>query len=312
MAGLGALLPMPVLIAVLAVVLWPTRRRSRRVLRAWGVVDPTDEQAHSALRYLAVRRALYVLFLFVIGPLVARLLPRLDQYQWAAYALLAALLLGELTATLRPVRGGTRVATLVPRTWRDLVPVWAVVTHALFAVLALSFAVFVLVSHPAAMRVAAAYDWIDYASGRGTVDTNGHPVRFNDPRPDLLDQSLPWLVIAGVLLTVIAVYGLVWLAVVRPVVGDPQADAALRVRSARVMVGIGVMAAAQLLVTALHRATGLADPIVRVSTLPSWLAWLSSVTWSDLMWVLLVGTMCWVVIAIPMRPRALRAVRAAG
>jgi hypothetical protein len=57
---------------------------------------------------------------------------------------------------------------------------------------------------------------------------------------DLLDLSGTWLVLAGAALGLAAVYGVVLLAVLRPAAADPEVDAVLRTRSARVAVGVGI------------------------------------------------------------------------
>jgi len=44
---------------LLLVVLWPTDVNGRRLLKKWGVAEPSDEQVAEGVRYLKRRRLLY-------------------------------------------------------------------------------------------------------------------------------------------------------------------------------------------------------------------------------------------------------------
>lgn len=190
------LLPALIVAAVFLLVLWPTRQSGQRLLRTWGVADPTEAQAAEAVRYLRQRRFLYVV-LFVSGPpLLGLVLPAGGMF----VPLLLAMLVAELVAALRPV-SGVRTASLDPRSWRDLVPRWAIGVGCVLTALAAGVAGIGL-----AMR----------------------------PR-----EGSTWFVLAGVVLCVAAVVGLVHLAVRRPSSADEVVDAALRTRTARVAVAIG-------------------------------------------------------------------------
>jgi hypothetical protein len=184
-------LPAVLMAALLLLLLWPTRRGGRRLLRTWGIPEPRDDQVGVAVRYLWQRRLLYVV-LIVALPSLAGLADGLPG-AGIVVSLLVAMLVAELVATLRPV-SGIRSASLDRRTWRDLVPRWAVRT----------FAAALLVT-----AVAAAVS--------GT-----------------------WLALAHVAACPVAVGGLVALAVRRPSAADEAVDAALRTRTARVAVGIGL------------------------------------------------------------------------
>lgn len=123
----NSLVPAVITAAVLLLILWPTQRSGERLLQTWGVPWPQPEQIASAVRYLWQRRLLYVVLFLVVPPL-AGLIWR-DDAKGPGFGilvpLLAAMLIAELVATLRPV-SGIRVASLDRRTWRDLVPRWAV------------------------------------------------------------------------------------------------------------------------------------------------------------------------------------------
>jgi hypothetical protein len=204
-------------------VLWPTRHSGKRMLQRWGIADPTEEQKVLAVRYLRQRRILFVL-LFVVSAMA--------ELVWSARAdkgfsfgifvpLLAAMLLAELIATLRPAGGGVRVASLDRRTWRDLVPTWAVVLSAVLVAATLTVLTLVVLSGSWAEQYVAD---VPRAENRGVLE---HANAWS---------TLGWLVGYVALLAV-----LVFLAVRRPSVSDAQVDAALRTRTARVAVGIGFL-----------------------------------------------------------------------
>lgn len=210
-------------------VLWPTRAGGRRFLRRWGVPEPVDQQELQAVRYLRDRRLLYPL-LFLIIPAGQRMLglPYPDSNAVRNLApVIVALLLAEVVAALRPVRG-VRVATLTRRRWRDLVPRSAMVTFLALGGLAVLFAVIGLLARPWAERSVAMVQADDVLSSVSD--------RYR------AEMALPvgWIVLIGVVVGLVAVLGVVRLAVRRGSVADPLVDAALRRRSARVAVGIGI------------------------------------------------------------------------
>ncbi|MEU8638818.1 hypothetical protein AB0C38_42080 [Amycolatopsis sp. NPDC048633] len=173
---------------VILIVLWPGEKHGRRLLERWGVPDPDAAEVALAVRYLKRRRIWYP-WLFLVIP------PVLDGT--GAGTIVATLLLGGLIAELfaqRPARGPRREAVLVPRTLRDIVPVWA---------LALSG----LASAGAIVRLAWTAQWTPLAAAAGTT-------------------VVCWVITA--------------LAVRRPAAGEPRADLALRRRSGRVAIGLGI------------------------------------------------------------------------
>jgi hypothetical protein len=122
-------LPAAIAAALLLLVLWPTEHSGKRLLQTWGIPRPQPEQIRDAVRYLRQRRFLYVA-LFLLLPSLFGGLPGIGIF----VPLLVAMLVAEAIATLRPV-SGVRTASLDRRSWRDLVPRWAVRTMAVTAVL---------------------------------------------------------------------------------------------------------------------------------------------------------------------------------
>ena len=233
----NTLLPTLITAAILLLILWPTRHSGKRLLQNWGLAEPTDPQAAEAVRYLRQRRILYVLLFLAV--------PALAGFVWPPSAdnrppgnilipLLAAMLVAELIATLRPV-SGVRVASLNRRTWRDLVPTWAVVALAVLTGWALLLVGRGLAAQPWARRYAAAIQPDGKISGdnwSGEVD------------PVVRDQLLHpdgWLTLGGILACLAIVAALVFLAVRRPADTDADVDRALRIRSARIAVAIGFL-----------------------------------------------------------------------
>ncbi|WP_329050654.1 hypothetical protein OG738_01825 [Amycolatopsis sp. NBC_01488] len=170
------------------IVLWPGEKHGKRLLERWGVPDPDAAEVALAVRYLK-RRRLWYPWLFLVIP------PVLDGT--GAGSIVATLLLGGLIAELfaqRPARGPRREAVLVPRTLRDVVPIWALVLSG-------------LASAGAIAHLAWTRQWTLLAVAAGTT-------------------ALCWLIAA--------------LAVRRPAIGEPRADLALRRRSGRVAIGLGI------------------------------------------------------------------------
>ncbi|HEX3812862.1 MAG TPA: hypothetical protein VHX59_08475 [Mycobacteriales bacterium] len=110
-------------------VLWPDERKARRVLRRWGIDQPSEEDVVEAVRYLK-RRAVCYPWLFFLVPLLARAFGLTSVERsvgWTvAWTLLLGGLLGELFA-LRRAPARQRQAMLARRRVIDLVPVWGLV-----------------------------------------------------------------------------------------------------------------------------------------------------------------------------------------
>ncbi|OZM70166.1 hypothetical protein CFN78_26730 [Amycolatopsis antarctica] len=115
-------------IAIL-VVLWPNERHGERLLRRWGVADPSGADVTTAVTYLRRRRFWYP-WLFLGIPVITGALGGLDdERRSTGWAVLATLLLGALIAellALRPSRQPRREAMLAARGIGDLVPGWGI------------------------------------------------------------------------------------------------------------------------------------------------------------------------------------------
>ncbi|MGH3758673.1 hypothetical protein [Actinophytocola sp.] len=232
----SVLVPSVIVAALLLLLLWPTEHSGRRVLRTWGIAEPTAPQIREAVRYLRQRRVLYVALFLLLPPVAGLVWPTGDDDGTPGdilLPLLAAMLIAELVATLRPV-SGIRVATLDPRGWRDLVPPWAIAVTAVLAGWAAVLAVLGLSAQPWADRYLAALppDGVPQPPTDWTIDLDP------DVRAALAEPS-GWFTLGGVACCLAVVSALVYLAVRRPSVSDAEVDVALRTRTARVAVAIG-------------------------------------------------------------------------
>jgi hypothetical protein len=286
----------------LLVVLWPTVSGGRRFLERWGVPDPDEQQGALAAKYLRDRRLLYPL-LFLLAPTVTAQIARLfgmAQGDPAAVRYLAmlmvALLLAETIAALRPVRG-PRIATLVRRRWHDLVPRWAVGGLLTLSALTVLLAVGGLLAQPWASRTAVAIP------DRAWQPASGDNWMVSPQFRAELTQPLSWIPIIGVAFGLIAILGVVRLAVRRGSVADPQVDAALRTRSARVAVGIGIAWMASMFLLANNRLGFLRSvkmPTSDFAPAPGWLEYTSVADYSGVV-MLMVAAVGWIWTANPGR-----------
>ncbi|WP_154697323.1 hypothetical protein [Lentzea guizhouensis] len=112
---------------VLLVTLWPVESNGRRLLKKWGLPEPTEQQVVEAVRYLKRRRLLYP-WLYAVLLFVPRWGDDVDQFM---VVVLAGTLLAELLA-LRPRLGTRREATLTPRGLFDIASKWVLLTYAVF------------------------------------------------------------------------------------------------------------------------------------------------------------------------------------
>ena len=117
---------------MLLVALWPTDKTAAKVLRKWDVVDPTPAQVAESKVYLKRRRLLYPWLFVAISYGTSRFVPEEGGYfvTQIPTTVLAGMLLAELIASARPSKGVRRVAVLIPRRVRDLVPSWGLVAFA--------------------------------------------------------------------------------------------------------------------------------------------------------------------------------------
>lgn len=285
------LLPTALTAAVL-LVLWPTRHSGARLLRRWGIPGPAEPQVAQAVRYLRRRRLLALVLFLILPPVAGLVWPATngarDQTPGdVVVPLLAAMLIAELVATVRPERG-VRVASLVPRRLGDLVPRWAIVVTALLALTAVALAVLGLAAQP-------------WAAGYAAELSDGTEL---DTRDRLLDGS-GWYTLAGVLACLATVGALVVLALRRPAVSDQAVDAALRTRTARVAVGIGFGWLAALAFAAQERVGFLAYSSAGLGPVPPAPGWLTpglELVLDVFGFVLVVVALaCWAGVAMPSR-----------
>lgn len=189
---------------VLLLALWPSPDRATRLLKRWGVPDPDEVERAEALRYLKRRRLAYP-WLYVASSLVLGQV--LGDSGWTA--VLVSLIVGAVLAELiaqRPPLGPVRVAPLTSPGVTDLVPRWALGLWGVLAVVAI---------------------------GAPTV------LPPADPASSLATPA----VAAGLAVAAVAAgIVVVGLAVRRPPARIDRADAALRLRSARVGAGLSMAA----------------------------------------------------------------------
>jgi hypothetical protein len=180
---------------LILVLLWPGHRQGVRLLRRWGVAEPTEQDVADAVRYLR-RRRLWYPWLFLV-------LPAATTSGDTTWGVVGTVLVGGLLAEIlaqRPSRGPRRSASLAQRTILDFVPRWALIVFGIATVAAVA-------------RLATLGQWLVLAAA-------------------LVATGLAWLIVL--------------LAVRRPSIGRPEVDLALRTRSARVAVGLGIAAPASL------------------------------------------------------------------
>lgn len=235
MAGLYG--PYVVAGIVLMIVLWPTERSGRRLLRRWAGPDElTPEQIAAAVRYLRHRRLL-ILPLLLLALLVTRdagspagqvLLPEGGPIA----SILVALLTAEAAAVIRRPRDPVRMASLVRRRWSDLLPRWVTTVYTGLTLLAVALAV-------AEVAIRRWAERLDRSETYASVQ--------------LVDLPSSWWLLAGLVLSFALVCGVVWSATRRRADADERIDRALRTRSARVAVGLGLGWSALIALTAMVR-----------------------------------------------------------
>lgn len=293
----NVLLPAVIAVAVLLLVMWPTERSGRQLLRTWGVPEPEADQVAEAVRYLRQRRFLLAV-LFVLLPMVVdAATPGDGDHGFSVLPLLGAMLIAELVAVSRPA-SGVRVASLDPRSWRDLVPRWAVVATAVLVVLAVGWSVAGLAAQPWADRYAAAL------VEREANPPAGAEIDYSDSYLSDLTTTTSWYSLGFAVAAVVFTVLVVRLAVRRPAVADSAVDAALRTRTARVAVGIGLgwlgaaVLGATMRVQFLHDVMDMSD--ADLPEKPGWLTAFGSVGVVGLV-ALLGGVGCWIWVANPTR-----------
>jgi hypothetical protein len=216
---------------VLLIVLWPRPARAALLLERWGVSEPDPLETNEALRYLKLRRILYPGLVVTIS--LGTSLYHLPGDAPLSSTVLASLLVGGLlaeTAADGPWRPAQRGASVVRRRMRDLVPVWSIWMAGLLL---------------GALVVLAAV--------AGDESERGLPL---------------WSALLLGFGSAAAAATIVWLAVRRPSPRRSRADEALRLRSARVGIGLA-MAAFGAIAASVGAAVGLALGVLGIV---GWLA----------------------------------------
>jgi hypothetical protein len=219
---LGLALIMGLFGLLILIPLWPGVRQGRRLLNRWGVTEPSEPEVGEAVTYLRRRRLWYPWLFLGVSGLVDAVGMRTSNSD-LGWSLLAVLMLGALIAELlaqRPRRGPVHSASLTPRRPTDLVPAWALVLHLVLLVVA-------VVLHVGSL---AGVGWA--STFTATADTR---TQWAALIASVGSSVLVWLVLA--------------LTVRRPAMPEARVDLALRVRSGRVVVGLGVAALVLLLDT---------------------------------------------------------------
>jgi hypothetical protein len=189
---------------VLLIALWPLPARAARLLERWGVAEPDADETNEALRYLKRRRVLYPALYVTISVATSLYLPGAGAFSTVLASLLVGGLLAEIAA-LPPRQATDQEASPGTRRVPDLVPVWSIWTA---GVLLAGLLTVVAVSVVGPERVVP-YPWWALLLGLGAAATGAAIVR---------------------------------LAARRPSTGHSRADDALRLRSARVGIGLAMAA----------------------------------------------------------------------
>ncbi|WP_410603585.1 hypothetical protein [Amycolatopsis sp. lyj-90] len=114
---------------VILILLWPGETQGAKVLRRWGVGDPSQSDVAEAVRYLRRRRFWYP-WLFLGLPVLADAAGvRGDSTAFFLATLLVGALIAEVLAQ-RPPKSARREAGLDRRAVSGLIPVWGLVTYA--------------------------------------------------------------------------------------------------------------------------------------------------------------------------------------
>jgi hypothetical protein len=136
---------------VILFLLWPGHRQGVRLLRRWGIAEPTERDVADAVRYLR-RRRLWYPWLFLV-------LPAATGVTSSAGGVVGTVLVGGLLAEIlaqRPSRGPRRTAMLAQRGILDFVPRWALI-------------VFGIATVAAVLRLAATGQWLVLAAALVTT-----------------------------------------------------------------------------------------------------------------------------------------------
>ncbi|MDI2028808.1 hypothetical protein QFW96_09310 [Saccharopolyspora sp. TS4A08] len=220
-AVLGSLVFPTAVVLVFALALWSDRTRALKMARKWGVPEPTDGQVDEVLRYRRVRLACYPVLYAVFG--IWGPLAQNDQGGTTngGMAVLPMFLCGAVIAEVLALhRGRGRRSRPVRIRLFALISRWGAVVYAALVLTTFALGLIDLQAQPhitpALLRAAREH---------GTGDQLGAPI------------TVPFAGTAAVLVLVAFV---LWTAQNRSVSSNDEIDRALRTRSARVALGLGI------------------------------------------------------------------------
>lgn len=241
-AWLGGLLMPTAVVLGIAVALWSNRAQARKLVRKWGIADPTHDQIDEVLRYRRFRLAYYPLLFVTFGILFGLFGPLGQEQDSSDHAPLllpmfgCGAVLAELHALHRARRRGLRPVRLL---LADVLSRWGVGLHAALVLLTFVLGLVDLQAQPhitpSVLRLARA---------DGDDGHLGFPI------------AVPFAGTAVVLLLVALV---LWSALTRSFSADAEVDRALRIRTARVALGLGIALQLSLLPLASWRMGFVAD-----------------------------------------------------
>lgn len=225
---LDSLVVSGLVVVAFAVALWSHRTRARKMAQKWGIPDPTSDQVDEVLRYRRSRLACYPL-LYVMFEICSGLLghPAHNQNDAAGGSgypgspLLLMFLCGAVLAELRGLRGGRqRPARPIRLRPVDVISRWGVGVYATLVLMTFVLGLIDLQAQPhitpSVLRLAHSY---------GNNGQLGVPI------------IVPFVGTAVILLLVAFV---LWSAQSRSFSPDSEIDRGLRIRSARVALGLGI------------------------------------------------------------------------
>jgi hypothetical protein len=277
--GLLELFLLALAVTVAVVILWPRRAKGQRLLRRWGIEEPTPEQGEVAAAYLRTRRWRYVPIFVVLSLVVGAVRRAADvpgetsEILLLLVTIVTSLLIGEVSAMLRPARRGQHSAALLRRGVTDLVPAYGVLAFSTVTVTTL-FLVVINLFLPGVREPR-------YVVGTGAM----------------------WLLLAALAAVVASCGAVVWLSLIRGRLDDDGAvDAALRIRTARVTVGTGLL----LLVWIAGAASTRIDNLAHLGEEPSaFVAFADTVGYPAGTFVSVMGIFAWMMLISPIRKQRL-------
>lgn len=252
----------------------PKAAVGQRLLQRWGVREATVEQGAVAAVYLRTRRRRYLPVFVLLWGAVGFVRAAADvpgDTSWVLLLLgtiIASLLISEVWAILRPALRSERSAALVRRGVTDLVPAYGVLAFGSVTLVAL-FAVMLNLFLPGA--------------GKGSI----------------------WLLLLSSAATASACAGVVWLCLVRgPLYDDGLVDAALRIRTARVTIGAGLLLMWWIAAAAFDRVDNLVHAKADAG-LPPLLAFAEAVRSPAVTFVFVMSLFAWGMLVNPWRKQRL-------